>query len=252
MAELGPVRPHDAFLAREAGGDQGRHGGSALAKSRFVTKRPLLFLVATATSISLFITVDLAASKPEYQPPKPCTPDKQYCVEITERKLPGSPELEDATLILRHKGRVLARYPTFGYLLNIYWSPHLRYVALNNRRANSGDWLWVISLADGKVIKMPTDLAEELHKKMLGAPDADDAGLREITEKFSQCAGEGIHHEYLLAMSWQSDDELRVFCEVTCFHFDDIIEAENVYRITGSRMILQSRKIETRQESVRD
>ena len=239
----------------DAADDQDRHGEGALAESRVVSvvmKRSHLLLAAIAIGISPFSAVALAANEYEYQPPKPCTPDKQYCVDIVEQKLPGAPESEDRTLILQHKGRVLARYPTFGYVLNIYWSPHLRYVALNNRRANSGDWLWVISLADGKVIKMPRDLAEELHKERLGLPNIDDAGLGEITKKFSQCAGDGIHHEYLVATSWQSDNELRVLCEVTCFHFDDFIDAGNVYLIRGGRMIRQSRTIETRTESVHD
>jgi hypothetical protein len=37
----------------------------------------------------------------------------------------------------------VAKYRTEGYLIDAFWSPDGRYVAVDNRRANSADYLWV-------------------------------------------------------------------------------------------------------------
>jgi len=47
-----------------------------------------LSLVASVLGISWLIGAAVAAEKSEYRPPNPCTPDKQYCLEIVEQKLP--------------------------------------------------------------------------------------------------------------------------------------------------------------------
>jgi hypothetical protein len=54
-------------------------------------------------------------------------------------------------------GRILARLRTIGYLMDVKWSQSGEFVAINNRRASSGDYLWVVSLSNGQVIRKPDD-----------------------------------------------------------------------------------------------
>ena len=61
------------------------------------------------------------------------------------------------TIAVRNGKQYVAKYPTEGYLIDAFWSPDGRYVAVDNRRANSGDYLWVFRLRDGHAIKMPVD-----------------------------------------------------------------------------------------------
>ena len=72
-----------------------------------------------------------------------------------------------------------------GYLLDVFYSADNRYVAINNRRANAGDYLWVISLRDGQPLKIPEDVAIELGKKELGQISGDhfppDQAIPEVT-----------------------------------------------------------------------
>jgi hypothetical protein len=72
---------------------------------------------------------------------------------------------DECTLRVSAGGKILAEFPTMGYLLDVLFSPDNAYVAVNNRRANAGDYLWVMSLRDGKPIKMPDDVAEDVGKK---------------------------------------------------------------------------------------
>src|ERR1700692_2206967 len=70
--------------------------------------------------------------------------DKRYSVTILHSALPGSdPYNGFFTIAMRRGKRELAKYPTQGYLIDAFWSPDGSYVAVDNRRGNSGDYLWV-------------------------------------------------------------------------------------------------------------
>src|SRR3954464_4165900 len=127
-----------------------------------------------------------AAQSADKSDKQACTSDKSYCVSIVEKKLAKAPQTEDWQLVVENPGKAVARYPTFGYLLDVYRSPDQKYVAVNNRRANGGDYLWIISLPD---------------KKQLGSAAGDDAAPieREVTAKYAQCTAESINHEWLTA-----------------------------------------------------
>jgi hypothetical protein len=72
--------------------------------------------------------------------------------------LPGSDPYDGFfTIAVRSGKQYVAKYRTEGYLIDAFWSPDGRYVAVDNRRANSGDYLWVFRLPDGRSIKMPVD-----------------------------------------------------------------------------------------------
>ena len=50
---------------------------------------------------------------------------------------PGQPD--ESTLRISTGGTTLAEFKTFGYLLDVFFSPDAAHVAINNRRANSGE-----------------------------------------------------------------------------------------------------------------
>ena len=80
-------------------------------------------------------------------------PDKQYSVEIVR----PDPNSADATMVVRQGSKTLAALPTIGFLPEAYKSTDGKYLGINNRRANSGDYLWVLELPSGKVLKNPDD-----------------------------------------------------------------------------------------------
>jgi hypothetical protein len=88
----------------------------------------------------------------EWKPPTHVdSPDKRFVVEIQQIN-PDAKSL-DRLIIIRDAGKEIARQKTVGYLLNVFWDDTGRYVAINNRRANAGDYVWIFSLPDGKCIK---------------------------------------------------------------------------------------------------
>jgi hypothetical protein len=84
-----------------------------------------------------------------------------------------------------------------GYLLEALWSADGRYVAVNNRRGNSGDYLWVFSVPDGRVLQAPND--------ELGLVFADRACRR-----FPDLSLDGFNTFYNIAIGWKEGDELQV------------------------------------------
>ena len=55
-------------------------------------------------------------------------------------------------LILRRRGKEIARYPFESYFGPVYWSPSGKYVAVDNHYGHYAWNVWVISLLDGSVI----------------------------------------------------------------------------------------------------
>jgi len=111
----------------------------------------------------------------------------------------------------------LAEFPTMGYLLDVFFSSDDAHVAINNRRANAGDYLWVISLPDGKTIKMPDDVAEEVGKKDVGkiaGAHWSDQSMPEVTAVCPTCTNDDLRHSFLFSNGWTSSGELKVVEEL--------------------------------------
>ena len=135
-----------------------------------------LTIPISATAFLLLSTFPLSAQS---EPPKRISsPDGKYAVEIVEKALPGSDSLDQFTLIVSGNGKTLAEVPTFGYLIAAHWSSDGKYVAVNNRRGNAGDYVWVFDLNSGKVLKQPDDkngedwekaAADAVHKELPSA-----------------------------------------------------------------------------------
>jgi hypothetical protein len=175
---------------------------------------------------------------------KGCTSDGTYCVELVptpeyQRGYPG-----EASLRLSLKNRAFAYFDTFGYLLDVIFSPNGRYVAVNNRRANSGDYLWVISLKDGNTIKIPDDI-EWAQKGKLGEIVGDHSPnevMPDVNRVCPDCTADSVRHGFLFAQGWNSSDELTVIEELE-FPQGWILVKKRC-RLVGGRLTLVEHKAE--------
>lgn len=146
-------------------------------------------IIVVAFCVSLIVTPQAAAQLK--------SPNQTASVEIVETPLPGADPREDFfTLILRRDGRIISRFPTYGYLLDAYWSSDMNYLAVNNRRANSGDYVWVFSLQTGKALKKPDDRT--------------GVSLLQVARKFSDCNEDTFESAVTVTKGWLSPTRLNI------------------------------------------
>ena len=116
-------------------------------------------------------------------PEKFTSPDGKYLVQMVQKAMPGADSLNDFTLVIASRTKKAIKIPTYGYLIAAHWSPDGKYVAVNNRRGNSGDYVWVFDLQSGKPVKQPDDkngqswekaAAEAVHNEL---PSANEDAL---------------------------------------------------------------------------
>src|SRR5436305_3034886 len=100
----------------------------------------------TVWAVIALIACSLSGYGETKSPPSQlCSRDHSFCVEIIPKALPESDPYERFyTITLSSRGRVISQFPTEGYLLDALWSPNGTYVAVNNRRGSSGDYLRVL------------------------------------------------------------------------------------------------------------
>ena len=141
---------------------------------------------------------------------KGCSTDGAYCVELVPTR--GYPD--QATLRVSDKSRTFAEFDTFGYLLDVIFSPDSRFVAVNNRRANAGDYLWVISLKDGSPIKVPDDVEWGRKLGKIAGDHLPNEVMPEVRRLCPDCIADGVRHGFLFAQRWNGPNELTVIEEL--------------------------------------
>lgn len=124
-----------------------------------------------------------------------------FSADVVDGIAPGGGGFEGRSLVLRQGDAEIGRFPTFGYVMNFYASPDHRFVAVNNRRGNSGDYLWIIG-ADGRVLKRPED---ELGQRI----------EREVVVRASRVAQQRSpefqgHKTWINAFEWTGNSSLAV------------------------------------------
>jgi hypothetical protein len=128
-------------------------------------------------------------------PDKLQSPDGKYSVEIVRKALPGADQLIDFfTLVLSKREKAVTKVPTSGYLTAAHWSPNRKYVAVNNRRGNSGDYLWVFALPSGEVLKKPDDKIGEAWEK---------AAAQAVEKEFPAANDESFIRGWVTATGWK-------------------------------------------------
>ncbi len=76
---------------------------------------------------------------PKYGVSTLVSPHKEYNISLFDAS--GSHDYE---LKLLRNGRELVKYPFEGELVSAYWSPSLKFVAVNNHYGHGGTHVWII------------------------------------------------------------------------------------------------------------
>jgi hypothetical protein len=74
-------------------------------------------------------------------------------------------------------------------------------VAINNRRANSGDYLWVLSLKDGALVKRPDDRVDESLRVHVE---------RAVRKRDRRATTENLNRYWLTAKGWRDASVLEI------------------------------------------
>lgn len=172
------------------------------------------------------------------------SPDQRYSVRILHSALPGSDPYEGFfTIAVRNGQQYVAKYPTEGYLLEAFWSPNGKYVAVDNRRANSGDYLWVFRLSDGCAIRKPVDAPTGHPEDAYGKYEKDL--LQRVTHKFPELTDDGYRKLFTFAHGWTESGELQVKTNVGFRNLpNQIVFILDNYKISGTALVLVEEKVE--------
>ena len=170
------------------------------------------------------------------------SPDGQYEVRMLPTPSPGANEEEDRTLAVYHHEHLLSKIPSYGYLLNAYWSGDGKYVAAVNRRSNTGDYLWVFRLKDGHAIKTPIDSSQNPHASYKGSVEAIEKVIR---TKYPELKVDGVNKYTTFTEGWTRSGELKVRTNVRYSGLDDqYVLIKELYSVREGRLFLLTRKVE--------
>jgi hypothetical protein len=180
----------------------------------------------------LAATALMASAEPEHVVSEISSPDRRFSVKIIDRVMPGADSYTGFfTLVLQQHDNILSEHPTIGYLMNAFWSPDETLVAINNRRGIGGDYLWVLSLKDGKALKTP-----------------DDAAANAIAGKAStHCAGcdpRALDASLTETLGWKNATELVVRTRLLFEKKTIAIDRVALYRAEDDKLVLVSEKFE--------
>jgi len=184
------------------------------------------------SSLTMLLATSIAVSAAAWAPPSVITsPDGQYSIRMLDEKplTSGHPYDYDRTIALFHLDQPISRFPTLGFLLDAHWSPDAKFVAVNNRRANSGDYLWVFSLADGKPVKVPEDQSDSNKLGPVG-----DVFAR-VRGKLSGYAKREEDRYSIRSTGWKSATEAKV--EIFVRFFDAVpVTIHDLYRVEAGSL----------------
>lgn len=181
------------------------------------------------------ICLTMSAAKSSSTGHQLASPDGQYRIEMLHSALPGSDPVSGFyTIVVVRRDEVLSRFPTQGYLISAFWSRDGKYVAVNNRRANSGDYVWVFSLIDGKAIKSPDEIPGEVYA---------DRATREI----SNISLKTFKKHLTMAKGWTPNGELEVQSDLIFQNLkDEVVLREALYRVQNGELVLAREGFSTR------
>ena len=208
-------------------------------------------IVRPVRSLCILTAIGLAALAPaensiaqEKPPEELYSPDQRYSVRILHSALPGSDPYDGfLTIAVRSGKQYVAKYRTEGYLIDAFWSPDGRYVAVDNRRANSGDYLWVFRLPDGRSIKMPVD-AQPQHADDVYEKYAEEV-VHRVTAVYPELTYDQFRKLFVFAHGWTKTGELQVKTNLAFRNLENAIAVVwETYKIENDKLVLVDRKIE--------
>jgi len=166
----------------------------------------ILFLAVAGSEAQLnlpWVNPPPKTESPDQGPPaRIASSDGTSSVRILQQAMPGTDGVTDFfTLEVLQGEKVVARVPTEGYLISAYWSPDGRLIAVNNRRGNSGDYLWVFALPDGTCIKKADDEFGQLWLS---------TAIKEIGSEVKSATADSVYRNWLTATGWSASGELQI------------------------------------------
>ena len=205
--------------------------------------RSLRISIATALAVLASAVNSIAQEKP---PDELYSPDQRYSVKILHSALPSSDSPYDGffTIAVLSGKQYIGKYPTEGYLIDAFWSPDGRYVAVDNRRANSGDYLWVFRLRDGRAIKTPVDAPPQKHAGDTYEKYAEEV-VHRVTAVYPELTYDKFRKLFVFAHGWTKTGELQVKTNLTFRNLENAIGVIwETYKIQDDKLVLVDRKIE--------
>lgn len=159
------------------------------------------------------------------------SPNKHYSIKIIKSRLHDS-DRDDGTrtLVITIEGHPLLEIPTEGYILDAFWSPNGKYVAVNNRIANSGDYVWLFSLQDGKVLKKPYD----------SLPMDQETAKR---PEFAEFEKYEIFREWIYVIGWNSMNQLNIRNSRLYRNINAYLSIDLTYTIEKNKLLLSEEKV---------
>jgi len=186
--------------------------------------RSILAVIAAFAGLTVFAQSDI--------PEKFASPDGKYFVQMVQKAMPGADSLDDFTLVLMANRRTLVKAPTFGYLIGADWSPDGKYVTINNRRGNAGDYVWVFDLRSGKAVKRPDDKNGRAWEK---------AAAEAVRKELPSANEDTLRRDWVTAEGWEGD-QLKVVVRSVyrgvedAFDFEFLVDTAT-WQIKGSKLV---------------
>jgi len=191
-----------------------------------------------------FLLIVIANSLCSADPPRELRSlSGKYTVEMRDTILADNPDRDSgSTIVLLERDRVMTQVSTIGYLLDCYWTQDERYVTVNNRRANSGDYVWVFSLGTGKVVKRPDDLATK--GQLLDYDAVTKAVVEKVTAKLPEFTWHTFLRRTTLAKGWQTPTQLRVDTSMLFSNSEGTwVLLSEVYEVAENKLQLRESKV---------
>jgi hypothetical protein len=185
---------------------------------------------------------------PKYGVSSLTSPTKEYTLKLVDTSTPYEYQLR----ILRH-GNELAHYPFEGELISAYWSPNLKFVAIDNHWGMGGFHVWIVSLADGSVITSHGVVKGSNYDRYID--DGYFSNLLDEAHEKLKKINPGIDNDQLrdgyksVAYGWTTEGNLLMFHQ---FPFDDfgtkyglIIQGYSIWKVTDHNVSLKSISFKT-------
>jgi hypothetical protein len=195
---------------------------------------------------SEFANAQLATQDTPAPPPaKLESPNRDYVIEMRDNDDASASYDSDRLLVISRNGKQIASQKTFGYLSgDASWNDSGTLVAINNRRGNSGDYVWIFSLPDGQCLKAAD--SAQFHFVM----EAADKAFRNLDKR---AVAKDLDKEWIHAGEWVGDGKTllinvhrRYFFTFKESHFPSF-DYDALVRVSGSRFELvwgAGRKVE--------
>lgn len=187
---------------------------------------PLLFAIITPAIVGLLIVEQpVSAQTTEID-----SPDRQFLIKIVDEKMAkADPIMGDMTLVVSKGNHVIFRAPTTGYLIDALWNRDGNFVAINNRRGNSGDYVWIVSLLSGKALKKPDD-------------GTFSVPLKTIAKECARCTEGSFDRDLMMAKAWRSVNEVEIETRWR-FYETALVVRTATYKIDGRKFRLIKQRI---------